>query len=476
MTSPEKSEIFAAGSHAEQDIRQPYRQGLRDYLTTLHHSMVFPGHNPDMHRIIETQEEKAAQFMLSSDVAAGFVSMPQFKAITTKEKNELRGPCVVAINICIDGRLEPVLIGSPVFDISEAKAGLMPTRFSSFREGEIEVGSPRLKQAIIDRVQKEDWQLLQINAGHSDKGKLNCAAVDQLIELGILPAGSETLDMFKHLLEESGKAIENTFNRAATAYGKDVLPMVSLTAMYDTRTAGFYFEGPKSELFTTSLTNKLLHSNEMRTLLRFSQPDAYRHNFTDPATLLPREQNIYDIEKYLLRNSEIFRDSADTFINENYPDLTSEQRQAFRFMIAHVVSFQYATGLSHGGDTPISGHNEQYASYSKGVIRVGQYDPKIQSFGASLDSIDHFKTKIGLLKKLGKAKPPYIFYSCASQSEGKISYSTDRDTRAELDEGIQTLYKDPVIKEMVLNGELVIIPVVLFKSNGKIKGVPNLAI
>ena len=475
MISPE-SEIFAAGSHVEQDIRQPYRQDLRNYLTTLHHSMLSPGHNPDVHRIIEIQEERAAHFMLSSDIAAGFVSMPQFRAITTKEKNELRGPCVVAINICIDGRLEPVLIGSPVFDVSEAKAGLMPTRLSNFREDEIEIASPRLKQAIIDRVQKVDWQLLQVNAGHVDKGKLNCAAVDQLVELGILPGNGETMDMFKHLLEESGKAIETTFNRAAKAYGKDALQMVSVTAMYDTRTAGFYFEGPKSDLFTTTITSKLLHSDEMRTLLSFIQPDTYRHNFTDPATLLPREQNIYDIEKYLLRNSEIFREEADIFIGENFPDLTKEQKQAFRFMIARTIAFQYTTGLYHGGDTPISGHNEQYASYSKGVLRVGQSDPRIQSFGASLDSIDHFKTKIGLLKKLGKARPPYIFFSCASQSDGKISYSTDRDTRAELDEGIQTLYKDPVIKEMVMNEELVIVPVVLLKNTGKIKGVPNLAI
>lgn len=469
------SEIFTP--HPEQDIKQPYRGELRDYLSTIHASMHEPGTaHSGVHKKVELQEAQASQFMLSSDIAAGYVSMPQFQSLANKEKAELRGPCVVAITICIDGRLSPVLIGSPVFDIAEAKAGIMPIKEASFRAGEKEVASPRFKQAIIDRVKKNDWQLLQINAGHMDKGKLNCAAIDQLIEQGILPANGETVEMFKQLLEESGKAIGNTFNRAARAYGKKELPMVSTTAMYDTRTAGFFFEGPKGELFTTALTNKLIHSDEMRYLLRLGSPDAYRHNFTDPATLLPREQNIYDIEKFLLRNSQIFRDTADLFVVENFPDFTQEQKQAFRFAIAHIVAFQYTTGLYHGGDTPISAHNEKYGSFSSKGLRVGQFDPAIQSFGASLDSIDHFKTKVFLLEKLGKAKPPYIIFCALSQPLGKVSSSADKDTRAELDASIQALYEDPVIHALVAQGNLAIVPTVLEEKTGKVRSVPNLAI
>lgn len=462
---------------SEQDIKQPYRRELRDYLSTLHASIHEPGtDHGKVHRKVERQEALAAEYMLSSDIAANYVSMPAFQSLATKEKNELKGPCVVAITICIDGRLSPILIGSSVFDIAEAKAGIIPIREANFRKGETEVASPRFKQAIIDRVKKPGWQLLQFNTGHMDRGTLNCAAVNQLIKLGILPDNGDTLDIFKQLLDESGKAIGNTFNRAAKAYGKEELPFVSTTAMYDTRTAGFLFEGPKGELFTTSLTQKLLHSNEMRYLLKLSQPDAYRHNFTDPATLLPREQNIYDIEKYLLRSSQLFREEADMFIYENFPYLTPEQIQAFRFAIAHVVGFQYTTGLYRGGDSPISDHNEKFGSYSSKGLRVGQVDPKIQSFGASLDSPDHFKTKVQLLRNLGKTKPPHIFFCSLSQPTGKVSSSADKDTRAELEESINELYKDPGIYELVSEGDLVVVPAILEEKTGKAKSVPNLAI
>lgn len=478
-----ESQVFLqTGLRIEQNIRQPYRQELQAYLATLHKRLV-PEDTPhlEIHKIVETQEAKAAQFLQASDTAARFVARPEFQSLTAREKKELRGKCVVALTICIDGRIIPVLIGSPVFDIAEAKAGLMPTEISGLHKTP-RLSSERLAAALIDRPHKEDNKLVQINTGHLDilrRNEITCAAVARMVELGDLPS-ENTMDTFKDILLNTGEIMGNVFNRSARENGKKELSTVATTAMYDTRTGGFIFEGPKEELYTTLLTKRLLHSDEIRRLLQISQPDVFRHNFTDPATLLSREQVIYDIEKYLLQKSELFRDSIDPFIEENMADFDHEQAQGLKFMIAHNIAFQYTTGLYHGGDHSISTHNEQYASFSPDGMRVGQFDPSIQSFGATVsnhkDTLEHAKIKIGLMQKLGKAKPPYILFLSKTQPEGKASFSSDRNTKAELAGTLRALEDDLEIADLIRNGQLAIIPVILEERTGIVKGIPNLAL
>ncbi len=484
MTRPEAvgNQVFLqTGSRLEQNIRQPYRQELQAYLSTLHQRLVPEGHPTEIHKTVEAQEAKAAQFLQASDTAARFVARPEFQALTAKEKKELRGRCVIALTICIDGRIVPVLIGSPVFDIAEAKAGLMSTDISGLY-GTPRLSSERLAEAIIDRPHKEDSKLVQINTGHLDilrRNEITCAAVLRMIENRELPV-ENAMDVFKDMLLNTGKVMGDIFNRSARENGKKELPTVAATAMYDTRTGGFIFEGPKEDFYTTALTKHLLRSGEMNRLLQISQPDVFRHNFTDPATLLSREQAIYDIEKYLLQKSELFKDRVDLFIEANMADFDFEQAQGLKFMIAHNIAFQYTTGLYHGGEHAISTHNEQYASFSPDGIRVGQFDPSIQSFGATVsnhkDTLEHAKIKIGLMQKLGKAKPPYILFLSKTQPEGKVSFSSDRNTKAELATTLRVLEDDPEIADLIRKGQLAIIPVILEERTGIVKGIPNLAL
>lgn len=480
MTRLETPVFIDTETREEQNIRQPYRKDLQNYLSTLHTRLEPEGHPTEIHKTVELQEAKAAQFLSASDTAARFVARSEFQVVAAKEK-ELRGRCIIALTICIDGRIVPVLVGSPVFNIVEAKAGLMPTEISGLYRAP-RLSSQRIAEAIIDRPQKEDFKLVQINTGHLDilrRNDITCAAVARMIDQGTLPP-ENAMDLFKDMLLDTGRIMGDIYNRSAKVTGKKELPTVATTAMIDTRTAGFIFEGPKGELFTTALTKKLLHSNEISRLLQISQPDVFRHNFTDPATLLSREQSIYDIEKYLLQKSEFFRENIDSFIKENMTDFDPEQIQGINFMIAHNIAFQYTTGLYHGGDHPLAAHNEQYASFSPDGVRVGQFDPSVQSFGATVsnhaDTLDHAKIKIGLMQKLGKAKPPYILFISKTQSEGKVSFSADRNTKAELATLLRVLEDDAEIADLIRAGQLAIIPVILEERTGIVKAVPNLAL
>lgn len=473
------NEIFKPNQ--EQDRRQPYRADLRNYLSSFHARIIVPNSpHSDEHESLERLEKKAAIYLQSSDNAARYVSNPQYQSAARRQKAD-RGSCAIGMSMCIDGRMVPILLAGPVIDVAEAKAGLIVTTDSPL-DGTKEIASARITEAIIDRPLKENSQLLQIIPYHGDTSReaIDCAAINQLIAKGILPE-NQSIESFRQLLEKSGEAIGMHYNNSAKRSGKDVLNNISLTAFYDTRTAGFRFGEGEESLFTTDLTRKVLKSDDYSFLRNVVQADSQRQTFIKPETLVAREGMISDLFKLLTRKNSVFSTTVDNFVETHLPDdkFTPEQQKAFKFFVARNVAFQYITGLYHGGEHPLSSHNEQYISFSPDGARVGQSDPEIQSFGATvsnhLDTLDHLKTKVELLDRIGKSKPPHIAFLSKAQPDNS-SYSTDRNTRAELRSTMQVIYQDQDLLQRIKAGELVIVPVVLQEKTGAVKSIPNLAI
>lgn len=473
------SDLFGGnGARKEKERRHPYREGLRQYLTTLHSRITLPfTSHPELHRKIESQEAKAAEFMQASDISAQFVASPEFQKIVDTQKEEFRGICSVAVIICIDGRLVPILLGGNVYSIAEAKAGVLPTEKSPIDGRVVEIASHRIRQEIIDRPIKPNYQTLQINTGHQDSGEINCAAYDQFLEEGILPRDN-TREAFKKMLHIVGEAEAKTYNTSALLNGRQELPQVAMQAMIDTRTSGLIFEGPHGILFTTKVTNDILNSPELRAITRIGEPEAFL-NFTDPATIISREQRMLDYQRYIIKDSDIFNENVRLFVENNYPKLSPEQMKALEAFIGRNIVLQIATGLNNGNSSLVS-HNEQAASFSPDGLRVLQFNPGgIQTFGATVsnneDMLAHVKTKLSLFRKLGKAEPPFPFFLSKSQPQ-KTSYTADRNTRAELTSWIMHLLKDPEIHRAIQEGEIMLVPTILEEETGIIKSVPNLAI
>ena len=487
MIEFERAPQDAAGTHfgdgySDKNRFQPYRADLQSYLSSHHSRLTPPGEiHSESHEVVAAIEKNAAEFLNSSDMAAGFVSSPEFQSIAQRQKKELRGQCSIGIFICIDGRLAPVIIGSPVFDISETKAGLVPVTRSPLDQ-ELELANPRIVESISDRPLKESPEILQISAGHGDSSKpdeITCAAVLQMMDLGILPSDGSHKQVFKKMLSDTGVAVGATFNRSAKAKGFDTLGNVGLTASYDTRTAGFTIDGIDGGLNTTILTKKILKSDDLTVVHRLGQPSLFRRNFTDPATLITREYAMFNIEKIIMKQSGIFSESVDAFIENNMGGYTDKQKQAFSFFVARTVASQITTGLFHGGDHPISSHNEQYISSSTNGLRVGQSDPHIQSFGANVanyeDSVSHLETKVALADQIGKMRKPFVAFISESSPE-KTTPSSDRNTRAKLRAHMNAVMDSPTLLSRIKAAELWLVPVILQEKTGIAKSIPNLAI
>ncbi len=479
--APQDSPGSFFGSESEENKFQPYRKDLQSYLSS-HHNRLIPFADPSTTslEIVEAVEESAAEFLNSSDISARYVSSPEFQSISQRQKKELRGICSIGIFICIDGRLVPVLVGSPVFDISETKAGLVPVTRSPL-DGELELANPRIIESIGDRPLKESSEILQFSTGHEDSDKpdsITCAAVELMIGNGSLPNDGSYRDAFRQMLANTGVAVGATFNRSALARGYSPLKNAGLTAMYDTRTAGFTVDGVKT-LSSTQLTKAILKSDDLETIQRLGQPGLFRNNFTDPATLISREYAMYNIEKILLRQSKTFREYIESFIDQNMAGYTENQKQAFRFFEARAVASQYSTGLYQGGDQPVSAHNEQYISSSTNGLRVGQNDPRIQSFGANVanyeDSVSHLETKVALADKIGKMRSPYIAFLSESVPE-KSTSSSDRNARAKLRSHMMAVMESPTLLQRIKAGQLWLVPAILQEKTGITKSIPNLAI
>ena len=476
----QQNEALFSGGYSERRRYQPYRSELQSFLAS-HHARLTPQNevHPDAHGVVELVERNASEFLSSSDRASGFVSSPEFQSISQRQKKELRGKCSIGLFICIDGRLVPIIIGSPVFDISETKAGLVPVSYSQL-DGELELTNPRIVESISDRPLKESPQILQISSGHYDSSKpgaVDCYAVKLMVDQGKLPNDGSHDEKFREMLASTGVAVGATFNRSAKAKGFDTLENVGLTASFDTRTSGFIVDGSDGDLNTTRLTKSLM--SDLSISQRLGQPGLYRRDFTDPATLIAREYSMYNIEKILMRQSKTFKLHVDSFTEKNMAGYTENQIQAFNFFVARTVASQIITGLYQGGEHPFASHNEQYISSSTNGLRVGQNDTKIQSFGANVanydDSVSHLETKVMLADKIGKMKSPYVAFISESSQE-KTSPSTDRNTRAKLRSHMKAVMESPDLLSRIKAGELWVVPVILQEKTGIVKSIPNLAI
>lgn len=488
------SEQESLGSHVETYINSFY-----DWIG------LDEGIEVDRHRVIEFVSEVIER----QNRIAETLSSSEYNVIVEREKL-LRGNCRLGITHCIDGRYAIIYLGGRLVSAWSSKAGLV--YFQEFERTDPATGETRISYELtstrltesIHKSAEDGRGLLELllvhNTGLINPEKYDCGAMKELQTANSreYPEGTDLVQANLDLHEKSARAITAIYNERAEQVGRSGLKRVALPAAYDTKTMGIML-GYNSEnrFFTTEVIKELANeiSPELTRLHgeKTGTPASMNKDFTDPENLLGLETRIHHITSFLLMHAG-FVQKIDSFLNAaRVPDfesdgetslgeqLTSDQIQALKFILAKQMAFQYLTGLFDEQDHAFSAHNERFQALSFDGVFPGHHDPGEQSFGASVanteEAIDHILTQCSLMEKHGQVEPPYTLFlseACVDPAtEGVRSGILERlekSDRGELRGHFRSLVKDKRISELIRKGKLVIVPVFTVQDTRKIAG------
>jgi hypothetical protein len=443
----------------------------------------------EIREVVERAWEPIARNNLISEI---FNSEP-FQEIIER-KNKLKGSTSLAAIWCVDGRLDGMSLGVLV-NLWENPAGVIDTDETS--DGGLRPRSTELCEHIRDDADS-GTDLLEIVFAHYDSTNPHhgCAAnaailaqirahrrpenagklsFDDLSAINHTPNAEDANLIF--IKGTSVRAITDYYNKVRSNAGLEPLPIVAVAALYDTATMGIVLrENAHPDLSTAKLANKYKKEIAANTNAVFA---SFRDNFTDPQNLVEFSDKIVTISETLLDPSSKlapFNSELDKYIREVYPQLTSDQAQALKFLIAKTVSFQYLTGLS---EIPASGPNHLFANHAEGYMGlsvrgefIGKYDTK-QAFGSTAadapTATDQIKIELGVMEKTGidADKPRLIFIS---NSISKDAFKNDKKARkraAGNNAKISSeIIADPEINRLIRNNKLVFIHTLIDDTTG----------
>lgn len=467
----------------------PLYEELNDYLNSLY-ARVHP--DLDLNQIkplVERFKKSLLAIIDENNLVEQISHSERFVDIKNEHKKQ-RGKCVIGICQCIDGRCSiPHTIGQ-IGSVWETKAGILKSEKSPI-DHKVDLESSRLQESISDRARK-GRPLLEVLFAHTslsnpDEG---CGAMKERLARGDVP--DEITDLVLENLrlhQRSAKIIDQIYNRNVTKK-EDELEKVAITGVFDTDTMGYVFgyenaheaertgKPAKGTLSTTELTREFEQDIEDAFIFYPLEPIApgfFRNDFHTVDNIIPQEELMLDINRFLFANPE-FIEKIDDFLDENHPDLVEDQRQAFRYLVTRKVSSTYLNGLHRHKeipDHPFSEHGEDYQAISLDGITLGQYDPEHQVFGASPasaeEAVEHVVTQCELMDTIGKVEKPYkLFLSRTSSINGNMN-----NERGILRKTFLKLLHNKTIMGRVRDGELVVIPILIDSKTRQVVEIPN---
>lgn len=415
-------------------------------------------------RILET--------MNRNNLMSHILESPVFLDVLKQERLLKGEDLKEGIVICIDGRisiphqfgraLNVKEIAGSLIDLNEGESTIIDRRFITVLEQSADYGK----------------ELLQIVTAHTSlKHKDHrCGRIKVGLDSGEFVGEPDEVALKE--AEKRTKAIEKKFNEILIAKGKPSQKKVAITAMVDTDTMGLIlnFGQKDKQLSTTELTRDLVSkiSQQVRDVGEFG---AMKYVFTETKSYIDYSRRVLKITEYLMKNE--INDQGSTvknvsdFIDQNYSDFTSKQKQALLFTVCRTVANQYITGLASEIESkhPYLDHNENYMVVSTSKP-FGRFDTQ-QSFGSAPanreEMLGHVKTKLSLLDK-NKGTKPYILF--VSTSVNKTVLSDNNATLVGTEDAakvyFQELTGDKEIKTRIIDGSLVIIPILVDEKNGRI--------
>lgn len=431
--------------------------------------------------------ERGIQIVERNNAVAQIINSPEYKAIHERQIAQ-KGNCALGVSECIDGRLPRIHLWGLTAGVQESLAGVLSTRVSLI-DGRVKLRSQTLEQSIAARPSAGFSQLLQVSLAHSECGAMNMWS-KQREENGNPFPQDNLIDANYELYSPGTEAITRIYNNSATSQEKPPLKKIGIRLYYDTDTMGLTLD-PTSEdgkSVSTSDTVKSLRKE-------FEAYDSkYKDNFDDLEVLLSKERDQTDLVDLLFQNDRFNRIVQRALErSQELHDLTPEQQQAFRYIWARFTALQILTGTYKGTERnenhvhveqPFAHHNESYMSVTvdDGLnVIVGQFDPEVQVFGATVpnaeEAVNHITTEDMLMDKRGEdTKPPRVLFISAAMAEDSNDPASYKKARANVANAYRQIVETPQMAKLILSGKIIPIPVIIKNRSAQIVGVPNLAL
>lgn len=473
---------------------QPERESLEPSLDS-YFGNLYGRMNPELSNNESFQQEiksTSLSIINRNNKVAEILKSPFYKEVIENDK-KLKGPCAVNIDICIDGRIPDIHLLGLTGNTWETAAGIIELRESPL-DGTLELESSRLTEAIIERTEKENPQMLQILVSHTSLSEHRRLSEDNFKELPDHGCGKmkkmyldgevTNRDLIAANLEihdKSATAFTDLYNRAAEANKVTPLKKVAMSAVYDTDTMGILLGyGTDNELFTTDITRNIVDDQTINSELTeiAGEAGSMKDEFTNVDKIIELETKVMSTTEYLM-NNESFKNSFERYSNTYLQDYTEEQKNALFYTLSRNIAFQRTSGVyerqeSHEHTHPFVHHGEGYQSISMDGAIVGEFDPEVQVFGAMVSSypeaIDHIKIQTGLMESIKATEPPYIIFLSNSISNGATPEILER-ARGQLRVLFREIKSDPDIMNWIKTGKLVPVPVLIDSKTREIRDV-----
>ncbi len=468
----------------------PLEANLESYFGNLYSRM-----NPDLaqdERFLQEIQSRSLAIINRNNKVAEILKSPFYKEVIENDK-ELKGPCAVNVDICIDGRIPDIHLLGLTGNTWETGAGIIGLRESPL-DGQMELESSRLTEAVIERTEKENPQMIQILTAHtslSEHRRLAQNNFEKLPDHGCGKMKKMHLDgevtnrdlvaANLEIHEQSAQAFTDLYNRAAEANNVEPLRKVAITAVYDTDTMGLMLGyGTDHELFTTDITRGIVADQRINEdLTRIAgEPGSMKDTFTDVDKIIDLETQVMKTTEYLM-NDDTFKGSFEKYSSSYLQDYTDEQKHALFYTLTRNIAFQRTSGVyveqdSHDHAHPFVHHGEGYQSLSMDGAIVGEFDPEVQVFGAMVstdqEAVGHIKIQTGLMESIKATEPPYIMFLSNSLTNGATPEVLER-ARGQLRELYRTIKSDTEIMDWIKTGKLVPVPVLIDSKTREIRDV-----
>lgn len=463
---------------------------LESYFGNLYSRM-----NPDLSQNETFQQEihsNSLAIIHRNNKVAEILKSPFYKEVIKNDKL-LKGTCAVNIDICIDGRIPDIHLLGLTGNTWETGAGIIGLRESPL-DGTMELESSRLTEAVIERTEKDNPQMLQILTAHTSLSEHRQLAENNFEQLPDHGCGKmkkmysdgevtnrDLVAANLEIHEKSAQAFTDLYNRAAEANTVEPLEKVAITAVYDTDTMGIMLGyGTDHELFTTDITRGIIADPRINADLTAIAGEAgsMREEFTNVDRIIELETRVMNTTEYLM-NDESFKKSFETYSTTYLSNYTDEQKHALFYTLSRNIAFQRTSGVyaeqnDHEHPHPFTHHGEGYQSISMDGAIVGEFDPEVQVFGATVstyeEAIGHIKIQTGLMESIKATEPPYIIFLSNSINNGATPDVLER-ARGQLRILFREIKNDPEIMNWIKEGKLVPVPVLIDSKTREIRDV-----
>lgn len=470
----------------EKGLSHELSASLDNYL---HYYLQRIGHLEDSSQRLEHARQITTEATDRNNKMSEIMESEEFSDVD-KEIQEILGDCKIGAITCMDGRIPLALVFGPGVDVSKQKAGILPTDRSA-DTGLIVIDSSTVRQAVIESPMKEDnpvlLEFLVAHVSHGENGfESNCAAAElikeELINQGEDP-GNDLILINLNAQKPGLEAVERTYNASAKKNGKPELKKAAVRIAYDTNSMGFLLGyGEEKKLFTTDLTkefSEVLKSKSEQDP-EFPEIGSRREFFSSLDSYVKNEKMYLKVVKELLNNKN-FSSKIDNLCEGDVGEicgLNESQKRGLKYILARNVAFQYLTNVHNkefSARHPFVAHAEKYMTLSlddgHGML-VGGMDPESQSFSAVAsrfrNAVEHINTMYSLMEHHESPKPRVLFVCRGIQDDVSGNSGAMDSVSADLDRTYKEIQKNEGVEELVKNGDLVMIPVILSSKNGKI--------